>query len=258
MPNIKDLVERVVHYCVNGNVGYDMNQRYNLYNGGETDCSWLICGSAQQVGFNIGKASTTFNMAQELTQHGWVKVPNDGKPQYGDILLNIKHHTALYIGNGQVAQASIDERGKGTGGQTGNQTGYETNIKAYYNYPWDCYLRYTGTNNNNTATTETGFLMALSEYDQQLTKNAVVDINNRTDRMEKALTNLANRLGPISEQFPFDYLPAILNNLNSLFAVIGKQTATTMTDDQITALAQSLKEGLGEEVIQTLVDRLNK
>ncbi|MEY8515202.1 hypothetical protein [Lactococcus taiwanensis] len=54
------------------------------------------------------------------------------------------YHAAVYIGNGQLAQASIDERGKAAGGQGGDQTGHETNISNYYNYPWDCYLRYEG------------------------------------------------------------------------------------------------------------------
>lgn len=36
----------------------------------------------------------------------------------------------------QVAQASIDERGKGRGGKAGNQSGTELNIRAAYNANW--------------------------------------------------------------------------------------------------------------------------
>ena len=57
---------------------------------------------------------------------------------------NHVHHTALYIGGGQLVQASINEYGTVTGGQTGDQTGREIYTRGYYNYPWDCVLRYTG------------------------------------------------------------------------------------------------------------------
>ena len=61
----------------------------------------------------------------------------------GDVLLNHVHHTSLYIGGGQLVQASINEHGTTTGGQTGDQTGREICTRGYYNYPWDCVLRYT-------------------------------------------------------------------------------------------------------------------
>lgn len=44
--------------------------------------------------------------------------------------------------NGQVVQASQNEFGGTTGGQTGDQTGEEIWTTGYYNYPWDCVLRY--------------------------------------------------------------------------------------------------------------------
>ena len=53
------------------------------------------------------------------------------------------HHVAVYLGGGKLAQASISERGTAYG-RAGDQTGRETNIRAYYNYPWNCYLRYQG------------------------------------------------------------------------------------------------------------------
>lgn len=62
----------------------------------------------------------------------------------GDVLLNIVHHTAMSIGNGQIVQASINEHGETTGGQTGDQTGREIYTRSYYNYPWDKVLRYGG------------------------------------------------------------------------------------------------------------------
>lgn len=58
-------------------------------------------------------------------------------------LLNDVHHVAVYLGGGKLAQASISERGTAYG-RAGDQTARETNIRGYYNYPWNCYLRYGG------------------------------------------------------------------------------------------------------------------
>lgn len=48
--------------------------------------------------------------------------------------------------NAIIAQASIDERGRASGGRAGDQTGYETNERRVYSYRhgWDCILRYKG------------------------------------------------------------------------------------------------------------------
>jgi hypothetical protein len=62
----------------------------------------------------------------------------------GDIILNETHHVCCYIGNGQIVQASINELGTTTGGQTGDQTGKEIYVRDFYTYKygWDCVLRY--------------------------------------------------------------------------------------------------------------------
>jgi peptidoglycan hydrolase-like protein with peptidoglycan-binding domain len=43
-----------------------------------------------------------------------------------------------------MVQASINERGGISGGQSGDQTGREIGISTYRNYPWDIVLRYVG------------------------------------------------------------------------------------------------------------------
>ena len=67
----------------------------------------------------------------------------------GDILLNKKHHTAIYCGNNTIVHASINEKGTATGGKTGDQTGREITTRAYYEPTykdgkngWDVVLRY--------------------------------------------------------------------------------------------------------------------
>lgn len=141
--SVKKFVDRMIYWCTEGNLGYDQSQRWNLFVGGEVDCSSLVIGAAREAGFTTGSATYTGNMSAAFTANGWSRIANNGNPQYGDILLNDTHHVAVYIGNGKLAQASIDERGRASGGKTGDQAN-ETNVKAYYNYPWTCYLRYTG------------------------------------------------------------------------------------------------------------------
>ena len=89
-------------------------------------------------------------MRGDMLRHGFedvtgsVDLSTGAGLERGDVLLNHVHHTALYIGGGQIVQASINEYGTTTGGQTGDQTGREIYTRGYYNYPWNCVLRYTG------------------------------------------------------------------------------------------------------------------
>lgn len=154
--SINKLIERMKYWCQTVSLGYDQSNRYDFRDGGEADCSSLVIHALQEAGFDTGSATYTGNMRSNLTARGWKVVPNNGTPKAGDILLNDVNHVAVYIGNGKLAQASIDERGKISGGKGGDQTGRETNISPYYNYPWNCYLRYVEP--NTTTTTQTGKL----------------------------------------------------------------------------------------------------
>lgn len=60
----------------------------------------------------------------------------------GDILLNEKRHTAIYVGGGNIVHASLNEKGGIYGGQSGDQTGKEICVRSYYDRPWDLVLRY--------------------------------------------------------------------------------------------------------------------
>ena len=158
MANLQTLINRMIYWCRDVSLGYDQSNRLDFRDGGETDCSALVIHALQEAGFATGGASYTGNMRSALTANGWKVVVANGNPQAGDILLNDVHHVAVYIGNGKLAQASIDENGHATGGKGGDQTGHETNISNYYNYPWNCYLRFTGaTSSNNEKLDVDGF-----------------------------------------------------------------------------------------------------
>ena len=118
--------------------GYDQSSRW----GPNYDCSSFVIMAFKMAGLLL-EATFTGNMKYDFLRHGFIVV-TDGTLKRGDVLLHEKSHTALYIGNGQIVQASINERGGITGGQTGDQTGKEICVRGYYDYPWDCVLRYVG------------------------------------------------------------------------------------------------------------------
>ena len=121
--------------------GYDQNNRW----GPDYDCSSLVISAYKHAGVPL-TCTYTGNMRSGMMLCGFVTIAYDKASgnglQVGDVLLNERSHTAMYIGNGQIVQASQNEKGGITGGQTGDQTGGEINIRSYYNFPWDMALRY--------------------------------------------------------------------------------------------------------------------
>lgn len=116
--------------------GYDQANRW----GPDYDCSSLVITAYQRAGVPL-TCTYTGNMRADMLAHGF-HIVTDGTLQAGDVLLNEKSHTALYIGSGMLVQAGSNERGGITGGQPGDQTGKEICIRSYYSFPWDCVLRY--------------------------------------------------------------------------------------------------------------------
>lgn len=143
MASIQTFIDRMRYWCSEGNLGYDQGNRWDIREGGECDCSSLVIFALQEAGFDTGSASYTGNLSENLTARGWQRIPFTWSPQAGDILLNDENHVAAWLGD-CLAQASIDENGNISGGQTGDQTDGETNLRSLYDYPWDCILRYTG------------------------------------------------------------------------------------------------------------------
>ncbi|WP_315502931.1 peptidoglycan-binding protein [Actinomyces radicidentis] len=139
------------YWCTEANLGYDQAQRWDIRPGGEADCSSLVIHALKEAGFDTGGATYTGNMRSALTARGWavvaVRPTSAANLRAGDILLNDANHVALYLGGGQLAQASIDERGRVAGGRSGDQTDHETNVAPFYVYRhggWSAVLRYVG------------------------------------------------------------------------------------------------------------------
>lgn len=128
--------------------GYD--QRYRWFELGDADCSSAVIQAWENAGVPVKSngASYTGNMYAVFIRCGFKDVTsqvdfNTGAGlKRGDVLLNINYHVAMYCGNGEEVEASINEFGGVTGGQPGDQTGWEFLVRPYRNYPWTHCLRW--------------------------------------------------------------------------------------------------------------------
>lgn len=143
-------VEKAVQYALaiaaDDSHGYDQKKRW----GDDYDCSALVIESFEEAGIPVKSKGATYtgNMKKVFLANGFkdviskVNVSNGTGLQRGDVLLKEGSHTAIYIGNGQLVHASINEKGTVTGGKVGDQTGKEICTRGYYNKPWNSVLRY--------------------------------------------------------------------------------------------------------------------
>ena len=111
---------------------------------GDRDCSSAAVECYAALGVDCGGATYTGNMRSCMVGTGNFRWITDlSQRRRGDILLNEAHHTAVFLGGGRLGQFSISELGT-VHGTRGDQTGYESNVKGYYNCPWNGILRYCG------------------------------------------------------------------------------------------------------------------
>lgn len=142
--------ESAVQWAIN--IANDNRHGYsqaNRWGNPDYDCSSLVISAWQQAGVPVKSNGATYtgNMYNVFRACGFTDVTascnraTGAGMQRGDVLLNVKYHTAMYIGGGQMVQAS-STRGHP---ESGDQTGTEIWVCRYYNYSrgWDYVLRYT-------------------------------------------------------------------------------------------------------------------
>ena len=121
--------------------GYDQGSRW----GPDYDCSSLVIRAWKKAGIPL-TCTYTGNMRADMLTHGFRDVTKEVNLATGsglkkaDVLLHETHHTAMYIGGGKLVHAAGNEHGKATGGRTGR----EICVTGYFNFPWQCVLRYIG------------------------------------------------------------------------------------------------------------------
>jgi cell wall-associated NlpC family hydrolase len=147
MSTIQKAIDFAVSIAKDDSHGYDQGKRDGKP---DYDCSSLMIASWESAGVKIKEAGATYtgNMRLAFLKRGFedvfskVNVKTGTGLMPGDVLLHEGKHTAMYIGNGQLVHAAINENGKIVGGKPGDQTGKEIWVRSYYNHPWNSVLRY--------------------------------------------------------------------------------------------------------------------
>lgn len=152
------VVEKAVQWAIDtandNSHGYSQTSRY----GPDYDCSSFVITAYEQAGLKVKEAGASYtgNMRGAFIACGFVDVTNNVglSSGYGiiagDVLLNYAAHTCIAIGNEKVANCRTDEGNP----QSGDQSGNEIRIQNYWNYPWNCVLRYKGQPTGTATPTE--------------------------------------------------------------------------------------------------------
>ena len=151
MTKIEKAVDYMKQIANDNKHGYSQTNRWgDPKTWSDYDCSSLVISAWQAAGVPVKDKGATYtgNMYNVFIKCGFkdvtskINLSTGSGLIAGDVLLNHTDHTAMMISKTQLAQASIDEKGGISGGKVGDQTGYEIYIRSYYNYPWNCVLRY--------------------------------------------------------------------------------------------------------------------
>lgn len=146
MGKIEDAVAWAIATANDNSHGYSQADRW----GPDYDCSSFVTSAWEHAGVPVKRAGASYtgNMRGAFLACGFVDVTtqvglSSGYGiQPGDVLLNYSAHTCLAIGGGKVANCRTNEGNA----QAGDQSGNEIRIQSYWNFPWNCVLRYKGNN----------------------------------------------------------------------------------------------------------------
>ncbi len=153
MTKVENFVLDAINIANDDRHGYS---QYNRWGYPDYDCSGLVISVCERAGIPVKTSGATYtgNMYSVFIKCGFKDVTNSvnlrtgAGLKRGDVLLNPRRHTEIYIGNCKTVGAKIDEVGGIVGRRKGDQTGREICVSWYQNYPWTCVLRYAGDNSS--------------------------------------------------------------------------------------------------------------
>ena len=153
MTRVEAYTEWMENLANDNSHGYSQQNRW----GPDYDCSSAVITALEKAGIPVKSAygaTYTGNLKQALLKAGFkdvtagINLATGAGLKRGDILLNERDHVVVYIGNGKVVNVRSDDGHP----QIGDQTGNEIRIQNYWNFPWDCVMRYPETIDDDTDT----------------------------------------------------------------------------------------------------------
>lgn len=133
-------------FCRVWSVGYSQPDRWDIYDGGEGDCSSLTYEALWRADLlkrpSNYKTTThyTGTIHKDCVGAGFTAYKPNGRPKRGTVLLKTGHVAVCINDSGTIAEAYASEYGT-VDGNPGDQTGWETREVSYsYTNKWEWYL----------------------------------------------------------------------------------------------------------------------
>ena len=201
---------KVIESAVNWAMAIAADDTHGYHYGGwgpDYDCAHFVISAFEQAGVQLKEngAGDTTSLKQACLKCGfevvddWEDKNTSAGLERGDILLNEIHHACLYIGGGQVVNASQDK----DGGKTGDTTGEEIRIQQFYphQYGWDLALRYIEPDSGD-GTTDYSTVGIPDEYLSQIQNDVEINVQEFIQNSDKY--NYRNMLVKIAKSYNID------------------------------------------------------
>lgn len=246
---IESAIKWAVDIANDDSHGYDQIGRW----GDDYDCSSLVISAYEQAGIKVKEAGATYtgNMLSAFKKCGFEAIPYEKgmKLLAGDVLLNKKHHTVLYIGDGKIVQASINEKGGIYNGKDGDQTGKEIAVGKFYEYlkGWDVVLRYPDTEEQPTQKPQNASKLSEEEIALQVINGMWGNGKERQQRLTEAgydydaIQKIINRILGVSSKPAPEKAKTFIGIVNTVRYPLNVRKGAGMNYDVVKTLPKGSK-----------------